>query len=71
MIVRRATHADAAAIVDFVRSTGLRPFLDPLTDAEREAFLADYTAHIDAAYPATVDGKRLLRFPRLFIVARR
>ena len=63
--------ADAAAIVDFVRSTGLRPFLDPLGEPEREAFLADYTARIDAAYPARFDGRRLLAFPRLFIVARR
>jgi trans-aconitate 2-methyltransferase len=63
--------ADPAAIVDFIRATGLRPFLDPLSEPEREAFLADYTARIDAAYPVRIDGRRLLAFPRLFIVARR
>jgi trans-aconitate 2-methyltransferase len=63
--------ADAAAIVDFVRATGLRPFLDPLSELERDAFLADYTARIDAAYPVRTDDRRLLAFPRLFIVARR
>jgi trans-aconitate 2-methyltransferase len=62
---------NAAAIVEFVRSTGLRPFLDPLSDAERKEFLAIYTARIAAAYPPLTDGNVLLAFPRLFLVAER
>ena len=62
---------DAVAIVQWLRSTGLRPFLDALTPALQEEFLAEYQRRIDAAYPARADGRRLLAFPRLFIVARR
>lgn len=59
------------AIVEWFRSTGLRSFIDPLSSGEREEFLARYTERIAAAYPREPDGKVLLRFPRLFIVATR
>ncbi len=63
--------SSAAAIVDWLRATGLRPFVDPLSDQQRSAFLSEYEQRIAEAYTPRADGQRLLAFPRLFVVARR
>ncbi|PZO73666.1 MAG: trans-aconitate 2-methyltransferase [Mesorhizobium amorphae] len=58
-------------VVDWLGSTGLRPFLAPLDEGGRDAFLAEYRTRIAAAYPLEADGTLLLPFPRLFFVATR
>lgn len=55
-------------VLDWVSGTGLRPILDVLTDDdERAAFLAEYGARVQAAYPRTAAGV-LLPFRRVFAV---
>jgi trans-aconitate 2-methyltransferase len=61
--------ADAAAIVEWVKGTGLMPYLAHAGENHREAFLAEYLPRVEKAYPKMADGRVLLRFPRLFIVA--
>ena len=59
------------AIVEWFKGSSLLPYLSVLEAAAAEDFLADYTEAIRRYYAVRFDGKALLRFPRLFIVARR
>ena len=58
-------------VVEWTMGTALRPILEPLDEAERAAFLAEYTARVDRAYPPRADGRTLFPFRRLFLVAQR
>ncbi len=63
--------ANVDGVVEWFEGSALRPFIDALAPFECEAFLARYRAELAAAYPLQSDGKVLLRYPRLFIVAQR
>jgi trans-aconitate 2-methyltransferase len=58
-------------IVEWFEGSGLRPFLQRLAPFEREDFLSRYRAELSAAYPRQPNGKVLLRYPRLFLVAQK
>jgi len=60
---------DHAGVAEWFKGSGLRPLLAPLDAPMREAFLSRYIDEISRAYPLRCDGKVMLRFPRLFIVA--
>lgn len=62
--------SDPAAIVTWIRGTGLRPFLAALADdAERTEFERLLLDETTQAYPRRADGKVLFPFRRLFVVA--
>ena len=57
-------------VAGWTRATAARPYLAVAGD-ESDAFMADYTERLRAAYPPEPDGTTLFPFRRLFIVARR
>jgi trans-aconitate 2-methyltransferase len=59
----------AAAIVEWFKGSGLRPFLETLDAPSCAGYLERYTAAVARAYPALSDGSVLLPFPRVFMVA--
>ncbi len=59
------------SIIDWVSSTGLRPWLQDLSESEQRNYLARYHELLQEQYPLQENGKILLAFPRVFIVARR
>ena len=64
--------AGPEAIVEWIRGTGLRPFLEALSrDEQRARFTARLLERVAADYPRRVDGKVIFPFRRLFFIAYR
>lgn len=60
----------ADPVLEWVSATALRPVLEALGPEDRAAFRAAYGAKLRRAYPRRADGKTLLPFRRLFLIAR-
>ena len=58
-------------IVEWFEGSELRPFLKPLSEQERETFLARYREGLTQSYAPQPDGTVLLPYPRLFLVAQK
>ena len=64
--------AGPGAVVEWIRGTGLRPFLEALpNDDQRTRFTARRLARVTEQYPRRADGKVIFPFRRLFFVAYR
>lgn len=61
----------AQAVVEWFKGSALRPFLAALDANEQADFLQYYLQAMAQDYPPAADGRVLLPFPRLFIVASR
>jgi trans-aconitate 2-methyltransferase len=60
----------ADPVKEWVKGTWLRPLLDALAEPDRSAFEASYARMAADAYPRRPDGRTLLPFRRLFMIAR-
>ncbi len=57
------------AVLEWTRSTALRPFLQALDGSDVQAFEQEYADRLLEAYPQREDGATIYPFSRLFIVA--
>ena len=57
-------------IVGWVKGTGLQPFVQAVPEGTlRDGYLKAYEQRLAGLYPKLADGKIMLRYPRLFVVA--
>lgn len=59
----------ADPVLEWVRGTALRPYLDALESEDAAAFTSIYAAALREAYPQRASGETLFPFHRLFMVA--
>jgi trans-aconitate 2-methyltransferase len=59
------------AVVEWLKGTEMIPFLKPLQETERQAYLTAYKAALPDFYRPLADGTVILPLPRLFIIATR
>lgn len=60
-----------SAIIEWMKGTGLRPFLNPLNETEQTEFLAELLHQVELSYPTQLDGSVLFPFRRMFAIAYR
>ncbi|MBU3157335.1 methyltransferase domain-containing protein [Clostridium estertheticum] len=56
-------------IMEWYRDTGLRPYLNVLSDEKKKAFEQDVFDRVVEEYPIQKNGNIIFRFPRFFFIA--
>ncbi|MGG7177425.1 methyltransferase domain-containing protein [Clostridium paraputrificum] len=57
-------------IIEWYRGTGLRPYLNSLSESKKELFEQEIFERVVEEYPVQKNGRVIFRFPRLFFVAK-
>ena len=55
--------------MEWYRGTGLRPYLNVLSDEKKKAFEQDIFDRVIKEYPKQKNGNIIFRFPRFFFIA--
>ena len=59
------------SIIEWYKGTGLRPYLEQLTESDADDFTNDVYVKLKQQYKIHKNGEILFRFPRLFFIARK
>lgn len=59
------------SIIEWYKGTGLRPYLQQLSQSEQDEFLSDLMTCLKNTYPLHKNGNIIFKFPRLFFVAQK
>ena len=58
-------------VIAWYRGSGLRPYLERLSEGEHPRFLAALEEQLKGVFPVQRDGRILLKMPRFFFLAKR
>lgn len=59
------------SIIEWYKGTGLRPYLEQLSESEANEFIDDVYIELQQRYQVQKNGEILFRFPRLFFIAKK
>ncbi len=59
------------SIIEWYRSTGLRPYLDALSETEQSDFLGEISQELYKEYAVQENGEIIFKFPRFFFIAKK
>lgn len=60
---------DHSAIIEWISSTGMKPYIERLPEELRGAFISKVLEEIKMVYPSQKDGRVLFPFKRLFFIS--